>query len=256
MDCTQLLELRRHCRRNPGIRPNAALLFAEICDYHMLDKGCVARDTTLADRLGCTPRAIRSWRKELVSAGYVEQTTNGRHRVLKPTSPPGFEPSGVHNTNRNERSTSRNERSTDRNIRSKGRNERSKQTGTNVPTQRDNIHPEGRERAGARVREDDPPAVKAFVRGTGRRPQAYERDRILNHVDGAFDLFEKECQKARDNVGGNPKRVRLGYLLAEYDKAVKRQKRKKQNTTTFSGFGSGMTDFSALVRKEQEAAHA
>jgi hypothetical protein len=220
----------------------------------MLEKGCIIRDQGLADRLACTTRAIRTWRRELIDAGYVKERTNGTHRLLVPTAPNEVNIGGsVHDTDRNERSTDRNERSNGRNERSSGRNNGSTSTGTNVPTQRD-IYT--RRDESARVKESDPPAVVAFVNGTGRRPQPYERDRILNHVDGAFNLFEKECQKARDNVGGDPKRIRLGYLLDEYDRAVERQQRKQERTTTFSGMGSGMTDFTELIRQEQEAAHA
>lgn len=253
MDCCELLELRRHCRRNPEIRANAALLFAEICDYHMLDQGCIARDTTLAERLNCTPRAVRNWRRELKKHGYLEEGQRGTKRLLTPRWPKGEKPKSVHNNNRNDGSTDRNERSTSRNIHSTDRNNGSKKTGTNVPTQRDNIFPEGRE--GARVKDSDPESIAAFVDVIGRRPTNYEADRIRQRVNGAYQLFRKACQESMDNLGGNGDRVALGILFKQYDRLVEQKKRNRTSRTS-GYFGSGMTDFTEQVRQEREAAHA
>jgi len=105
----------------------------------------------------------------------------------------------------------------------------------------------------ARVKESDSEPIAAFVEVLGRRPTNYEADRIRQHVTGAYSLFRQACQESMDNVGGDGDRVALGILFKQYDALVQRQNRKQKKTTTFSGLGSGMTDFSEMIRQEQEA---
>jgi len=87
-DC-KLRCLRRTVRRDESISNGTARLFAEIVDLHMMEDGCFAQDTTIAEWLGTTPRTIRRWRRELEEAGYLreEPGEKGRHLIPQKAEP-------------------------------------------------------------------------------------------------------------------------------------------------------------------------
>jgi len=273
MKLTEIHELMRACRYHPEVSGNVATLFTEICDAHQLKKGCLLKDKTMAERLNYTTRAIRKWLAQLVELGFIVKSQREGKRLLIPQHPE----CSFRNSHSNKEQPFQNGTSV--------RNSDSAQPGTAVPTQRDNIYPEGRERAPARerapdekerslVKESDSPPVKVFAEVIGRRPQAYEQERINAEVKGAWETaWRSVCQESLDNVGGKPHRVRLGILLKQYQRSLDQQEKQDQRSRRSSSgapvptgmFGSGMTDFSELVRQENvrkenaqraEAAHA
>jgi len=142
MTTPECLKLRRKARRSQKIRTSAAMLLAEICDYHALEKGCIAKNSTFADRLGCTERAVRDWLRELKVNGFVAVAEKDGCRLLIPRIPDWMEwndDSGAEQGFQDGTSDPENT--------PLERKERSSEGGKSVPPQRDN-NPEGtRERA-------------------------------------------------------------------------------------------------------------
>lgn len=156
MTHVDLLQLRRHVRRTEKVRPTAALLFAEICDFYELPEGCKVSNQGFAQRLGCTARSVRNWLSELESCGLISRTEEGGNRYLEPRIPSWID-LNTEDSGRKIRSTeegSFQDGSKFRKDASTDRKSRSEEGGKFVPTQRDNIPAEARERARAHENDD------------------------------------------------------------------------------------------------------
>lgn len=156
---TDLLTLRRLCRRHDDVRANAALLFAEVCDATELKKGCIKSNECLATELGCTVKSIRNWLSELEEVGFITESKQGGKRLLAPAVPNALR----NEFSETESSFRKDASETERCFRNGKdiRNDASAENGKDFPTQRVNTPAEARERAPAR---EDSDSGKLFER--------------------------------------------------------------------------------------------
>lgn len=89
IDERELMEIRRHARRNTDLASGPVRLFSEIVDLHLLDDGCFAGDTQLGAWLGVSSRSVRRWRRTLEQHGYINVREDGDRRHLIPSEPDG-----------------------------------------------------------------------------------------------------------------------------------------------------------------------
>lgn len=226
-----LRTLRRRVRRNGDLPAPARLFFEDVCDMHA-EKGCFAGDEWFARQYGVHEKTIERYRTALKKAGVLTWYEADGKRHMVPVMPADSRrASGDESAPQGQKRPSGTESSPPAEGQKYPPGDESVPQGTKM---RGRFRPHTRvsnntslrdehEGGGARVREDDPPEIAAFVEEVGRRPVIPgEYDEIVRAVDDVA-LFRKLCRQAYRNVRGDPHRVRLGYLLDDYESALEKQ---------------------------------
>jgi hypothetical protein len=95
-------------------------------------------------------------------------------------------------------------------------------------SQSTNTDEQQNENTSPRAREDDPPGVKVWTDVTGQRPSIGTRQQLKEEFtrDGGprWDkvAFQETLREAKQNVGGDADRIRVGYLMSSYKKRLAR----------------------------------
>jgi len=219
MKKTDLFELRREVRRSDDISDAATRLFCEVIDLHRLKNGCTATDATLGDYINKSARTVARRRQELEAAGYLREEDGANRRVLVPKWHSDHDDKGEKAPVKSDKGPDKIDETPDNSDEQQPvKSDTHKEININTP-----------ERERAHVREDDPAGVRVWVDVTGERPNIQTRQTLrdeLTREDGPLwdeDVFRKVLREAWNNVGRDPDRIRVGYLMTSYEQALARE---------------------------------
>jgi len=80
-------KFRQQVYTDTDLTGNARLIMMLVLDYHMMEHGCVLKDSTISDEVGVSVRTVERRRKELYNAGYLREVNGANRRKLVPIDP-------------------------------------------------------------------------------------------------------------------------------------------------------------------------